>query len=276
MEDKKKSGKGLVVIIVILTVLLLGAVGYICYDKFYQKENTGKHLTVETQEDLVEQNLFKLKDISCQGEKVCAKEIKISYNNKNHILKLLKKKKNSENGQYLIELYIDDQIIKEFDGGSDFWDRGDQVSINDLTGYVYVMNKKYLAVIYNIDDYKTYWNLSIFNDNQFVDTIERVADNMHFQGHEIYLKFYNKEINDEMGALDLIEFDDGSIKYWINDYKNYCESENNNVNSDKNIRINQHEVSYGGGKIDNSVINTIKGTEIGGAYPCEGTLKNLS
>lgn len=40
MEENKKSNKGLIVLVVILSILLIGAVGYICYDKFMAKEDS--------------------------------------------------------------------------------------------------------------------------------------------------------------------------------------------------------------------------------------------
>ena len=35
--EKSKTNKGLVVMVVILSIALLGAIGYICYDKFMVK-----------------------------------------------------------------------------------------------------------------------------------------------------------------------------------------------------------------------------------------------
>lgn len=66
MEDKKKSSKGLVVIIVILTVLLLGAVGYICcdkgvFDKFIGKEDPKQQEKIK-EEKLSEKDVMKLHD----------------------------------------------------------------------------------------------------------------------------------------------------------------------------------------------------------------------
>ncbi|MGN0992554.1 MAG: hypothetical protein ACI4PE_01250 [Bacilli bacterium] len=38
MEENKKSNKGLIILVVILSILLIGAIGYICYDKLMVKE----------------------------------------------------------------------------------------------------------------------------------------------------------------------------------------------------------------------------------------------
>ena len=61
-----KETKGKTITIVILIILLLGAISYICYDKFLTKDETNK---VETKtdsinkEELIKQISFKLEDI---------------------------------------------------------------------------------------------------------------------------------------------------------------------------------------------------------------------
>ena len=85
---EKKNNTGLVVTIIILVVLLLGLGGYICYDKFYldKKDDTSNTNGTINNEELVKENSFKLSDIQCTLENnTCSKEVKVSYNNKNHI-----------------------------------------------------------------------------------------------------------------------------------------------------------------------------------------------
>lgn len=57
--EKEKSNKRLIIVVIILTVLLLGAVSYICYDKFMKKEptvevNLPKHETTVTDDKVKE------------------------------------------------------------------------------------------------------------------------------------------------------------------------------------------------------------------------------
>ena len=65
MEEKKKKNTGLKVLVVILTVLLIGAIGYICYDKGlfdkFVKNNEPKQET-KVEEKLSEEEVMKLHD----------------------------------------------------------------------------------------------------------------------------------------------------------------------------------------------------------------------
>ena len=59
--EKSKTNKGLVVMVVILSVLLMGAVGYICYDKFMVKEEPVAD-NEPKEEKLSEEEVMKLHD----------------------------------------------------------------------------------------------------------------------------------------------------------------------------------------------------------------------
>ena len=61
MEENKKSNKGLIVLVVILSILLIGAVGYICYDKLMVKEEPVNNDSKEI-EKLSEEEVMKLHD----------------------------------------------------------------------------------------------------------------------------------------------------------------------------------------------------------------------
>ena len=43
MEEKKKSNKGLIVLVVVLVIIFLGLIGYICYDKFMVVEDASNN-----------------------------------------------------------------------------------------------------------------------------------------------------------------------------------------------------------------------------------------
>ena len=62
MEENKKSNKGLIVLVVILSIALLGAIGYICYDKFMVKVEGPKQEEPKQEEKLSEEEVAKLHD----------------------------------------------------------------------------------------------------------------------------------------------------------------------------------------------------------------------
>ena len=62
MEENKKSNKGLIVLVVILSIALLGAIGYICYDKFMVKVEDPKQEEPKQVEKLSEEEVAKLHD----------------------------------------------------------------------------------------------------------------------------------------------------------------------------------------------------------------------
>ncbi|MGM9879316.1 MAG: hypothetical protein ACI31R_04755 [Bacilli bacterium] len=67
--EKSKTNKGLVVMVVILSIALIGAIGYICYDKFMVKEDLKQEETPK-EEKLSEEEVKKLHEslISKSGE----------------------------------------------------------------------------------------------------------------------------------------------------------------------------------------------------------------
>lgn len=103
-----------------------------------------------TEEELIKQISFKLGDIECTGTETCEKKVNLSYNNKNHELKLIKKyDKNTTN--YLIEVYEDNKLIDTLDGGryGNLWQAGIKPIdlIKNMDGYIYVIDSKYLGII---------------------------------------------------------------------------------------------------------------------------------
>ena len=161
----EKKNTGFIITIVVLVVLLLGLFGYVCYDKFYldKKDNKTNNDSVQ----LVEGNSFKLESIACVNENnTCSKSLKVAYNNKNHDIKLVKKL--VDNSKYVIDLYIDNSLVDSIDGGV-FFDWGDgskpQDLINNLDGYVYVVDYKYLAIVYRKEYAYPTWYLRYYNNN---------------------------------------------------------------------------------------------------------------
>lgn len=251
----KKKNMGLIITIVVLVVLLIGLGGYVCYDKFYldkKDNNESKNQTIE----LVKGNSFNLDSITCVNDNnTCSKSLSVSYNNKNHNVKLVKKLVN--NTKYVIDLYIDNTLVDSIDGGI-FYDWGDgfkaQDWINDLDGYIYVVDSKYLAIVSRKDDAKPSWYLRYYNDIVKVDMqpIEVASS-----GNSLSVD--GKELSD----VNSIVFDGNIITYW----KEYCGTTEKAIDND-HIVVEQHYVSFDGNKVNDSIKSYIKNAEGGGASVC--------
>lgn len=263
MEEvkKKKSNKGLIVLVVVLIILLLGSIGYICYDKLFsnEKPTEEKPNTIETpKENLITENTFKLSDINCVGTDtdVCEKTVKLSYNNANHNVKLIKKLTDST--KYSIEVYIDDQLIDTLDGGEFYsWNDGDKATdwLKNLDGYIYVIDSKYLGIVYRVDSAKPSWLLKFYDDTKPFENNKKIMV-ANYGGSLVQ---NNKTLTD----LDALEFDGTSIKYWYY----YC---GDDIETDDGyVAAQQHSVTFDGNKINNTVIKTIKDAIGGGQHSCE-------
>ena len=225
--EVKKSNKGLVITIVILIILLLGAAGYICYDKFLIKEEQTTPKTEETKEELVPQNEFKLEDIKCKGTDTCEKIIKLAYNGKNHELKLIKKY-DSSNKKYLIEVYEDNALIDTVNAGS-YDDSEGKIVYEDkngnkkvltpsevvkkMAGRVYVIDSKYLGIVYRHDIVNRnsidnpMWYLKFYNGNKPYKKSMLVA------APSIGIAESDGKWNN-LHTLEALEFDGTNVKYW--------------------------------------------------------------
>lgn len=90
MEEKKKSNKGLIVLVVILAILLVGSIGYICYDKIVLDKDINQVLS-KTKRDLKASN--EEKDKAVKNYKDAVSKIKkledksnVSVDDKNYII----------------------------------------------------------------------------------------------------------------------------------------------------------------------------------------------
>ena len=208
MEEKNKSNKGLVVLVILMFLVIIGLIGYICYDKGVFDELLGKDKP--EQEKLITGNTFRLADVNCEGADVCEKTIKLSYNDANHNVKLVKKLINEK--EYSVEVYIDNQLVDTLDGG-EFYDWGyDEEKpadlIKDLDGYIYVIDAKYLAIIYPKESVKTNWFLKFYNDTK-----------PHQSDKDIMVTRSGGAIaigDKDLTSIDSLEFDGNAIKYWAN------------------------------------------------------------
>lgn len=109
MEENKKSNKGLIVLVVILSILLIGAIGYICYDKFMAKEEPVADNEPQ-EEKLSEDEVKKLNDSLIAGNVsmfnggyIFDKKLDFSYNIDDVSVDII--------FPYVVQKYIDENNI---------------------------------------------------------------------------------------------------------------------------------------------------------------------
>ena len=262
--EEKKNNKGLKVLVVILIILLVGSVGYICYDKgmfdnFINKEKPIKEdtdISKAQNEELINQNTFNLGEIDCVGSDTCEKSVKLSYNNANHSVKLIKKLKDDK--KYIVEVYIDDKLIDTVDAG-EFYNWGDEKPndwIKEFEGYIYVIDSKYLGIVYPYEGFKRNWSLKFYNgeipyNNEEPIMVTRNGGSLVADG-------------ETLSDLSNLEFDGISIRYW----SEYCD---NDIKPEKghNMVAQKHSLTFNGSNIDDKVVQTRKDVEQGGAVLCD-------
>ena len=164
--NEKKNNRGLIVVIILLIVLCLGLGGFIVYDKLLKEEPKKVEQSKEETEELIKGNTFKLSDIDCAKEETdkCVKQIELSYDNVNHDVKLIKK---LIDNKYAIDVYIDNNLIDTLNGGLFYdWQDGDTAVdwLENLDGYIYVIDEKYLGLVYRVEGAKPSWFLKYYND----------------------------------------------------------------------------------------------------------------
>lgn len=265
MEEKKNKSTGKTITIIILIILLLGTTGYICYDKFLTKEEPKQVETPKKEtkkEELIKQSSFKLEDIECTGTETCEKKMKLAYNNKNHELKLIKKL-TDDTKNYKIEVYEDNKLIDTLDGGSseDFWQEGRQPldNIKNMDGYVYVIDGKYLGIVYRHEGAKPSWYLKFYNgDTPSQEKPIIVAA----YGTSYYSETY--ENGKDLFVISALEFDGHNIKYW----DRYCDSKTKPTNGGNTV-VAQYSLKFDGKKVTKTKGKVLTDAQGGGqAGPC--------
>ncbi len=256
MEERKKSNKGLIVLVVVLIVMILGLIGYICYGKFVTEEESVKSEStkVETsnKEELVQGNTFNLESISCVGTDSCEKSLRLAYNGVNHDVKLVKK---ASSDKYSIEVYIDNNLVDTLDGGIFPNYKNASSGINNMDGYVYVIDSKYLGIVYRVDSEQPYWNLKFYNDGVPSSEKEIMVARI---GSGITSESMGSDVN--LMGLESVSFDGSSVKYW----KTNCSIK---VSNEDYVAVEQHSVTFNG-TISDSVSNVVKDGMGSGQNPC--------
>lgn len=258
-HEKKGGNIGFTIFLILV---ILGLVGYICYDKgafdkLLEKYNIIEKDEPKTEEELVLENKFDLSSINCEGTDTCEKEVKLSYNNANHTIKLVKKSKDTT--KYAIEVYNDSSLIDTLDGGEFYDSEGnDKVSdlIKSLDGYIYVIDSKYFAIVYPKNNVKTTWFLKLYNDTKpyQMDNDIRVTQS----GGAI-------KVDDiDLTSLSSVDFDGHTIKYWAQ----YCGNEITPISS-KYLVAQQHALVFDGNAINDTVIKTARNAIGGGQFTCD-------
>ena len=278
MEEisKKKSNKGLVALVVVLIILLLGSIGYICYDKGVFDGLLGKDKVVEEfdqkeAESLVEGYQFRLKDIVCKNKDYsCEKEQKVSYNGKNHNLKIkffqeLDSKNKAVNLNYA--LYIDNNLINTWNGfvlnQASYSFPNDKVQLlsdYDLNfdGYIYVFNEKYLGILYGYSDWGTKgYRLNLYNENGLLSNpLQTSQDSLN---DSIIIDESGQQIssdkNSPLDGIDNINFDGNTLKYWFLP----CDSFNS---------VNHLGLTFNGSQVTINVLETKDNVSSGGSAGC--------
>ncbi len=257
----EKKNTGLVVTIIVLVVLLLGLGGYICYDKLYldKKDNTPNTNEPVSNEELVKENSFKLSDIQCVlDNNTCSKEVKVSYNNKNHIVKVIKKL--SSNEKYAIEVYVDGALLDTIDGGT-FYDWQDSTVASDwiknLDGYIYIVDNKYLALVYRYENAKPSWYLRYYNEN-------KKSSDKDILVASYGVSFGSETVGKDLFNLDKLEFNGNAISFW----SEYCKSDIK-PDADADLVIAKHSVTFDGNKVNDNIVKTANDAIGGGSSACE-------
>lgn len=261
--DRKSEGKskGLIALVVVLVVLLIGAFSYIGYDYYTDQKNEEESFSnADKTESLVMENAFRLKDVKCEyNDSSCEKEVKVAYNNENHVIKIkgtesVKEKlgEKSYATEVKYELYIDNSLVDTINAGPTT-EESAIISEFNFDGYVYIFDGKYLGFLMNyVSTGGSGYQLNIYNDGTKVldnpVTIDAAAQSFEENGSDL-------------DGIDNIEFDGTTLKYWFLDCNNRTSV----------IRLG---LTFDGTKTTIKVLETRNNIEGGGSSVCYNTETN--
>ncbi|MGM9878505.1 MAG: hypothetical protein ACI31R_00530 [Bacilli bacterium] len=279
MKDEKKSCTGLIVLVVILSVLLLGAVGYICYDKLNAEETCKPEETLSITEEevdkLVEMVPFDKRELAP------SKTYADAYTNSENETTIENVDKQVYSS-YAINLISDDKFLPYSKGlpVDDQYKDLSEEEIKEIGGETMYLEKDVLVdtlkTLYYVDDEDLVdgdmatrsQNNSIYKllDNYYVDIGTSSYDNQFYKYSKVVE--YKAESNDELIVTEKVGF----LIYGLNgfyltnsrDSKDYIYSCSNDC--DDSITKEKVKENYFDNNLDkfNTYQHTFKKTD--GAY----------
>lgn len=211
-NKEKRSFFNAKIIFIILLVILLGVLGYIAYNKISNKPDEASFTrNIRNNNSLVEGNTFSFNGLFCENnsDTECTKSVKVSYNNKNHVIKI-KRVKQTTNSTTIFKntIYIDDKIIDTLDGGT-MYNMDNKTTLN-FDGYIYVVQDKYLAIVTPfVVEKDTNYVINYYNE---FSKLGKGIDIIY--GEQKICKKSCSEDSNVLNSLENIEFDGKVFKYW--------------------------------------------------------------
>ncbi len=209
-KNNKSIGKIVVELILIVFLIILG---FFAYTKLLNTPDKSTITSLPPDSSyLIEGNTFGFNGLVCKNktDTSCTKDIKLAYNKKNHNISIIRNKTKSSNAiTYRFEIYLDDKLIDNIDGGVSYELKNNTSSDIDFDGYIYVVEDRYIALVLpfvvesNIN-YIVYYYENGIKIDKGIDLINAAQ------------KISNKE--DTLNDLDALEFDGKILKY----YKAFC------------------------------------------------------
>lgn len=207
IEKKNSFSK---ILIVILLAIITGLAGYYVGSKDLFEEGSKKGTNKQEKEQLIEDYSFNLKNVACQKEEnSCTKELKVSYNNENHIAKVVETvtpEKENATTKAKYTLYIDDKEVFNVDDTVVTTHADEDI---DMDGYIYIFDKTYIAFVLPEMNYKIGYTAYVFNsDNSYMRKLPISIGGM-------FIEKDGKDYN----LMDAVEFDGHTLKVWDRDCK---------------------------------------------------------
>ena len=228
-EEPVKKGVLSKIIIVFLLMIIAGLVGFVAGSQgWLDFKDIPKENTKEDKEPLIEGYSFSLKDIECSKEEnSCTKELRVSYNNANHVVKVIASVTGENKNSIKYTLYIDDKEEHTVnDSGLRLLPGEDIAPYLNIEGFIYVFDKTNIAFVLPTWSYKLAYIAYVFNPNNSYmrevpitgfgftkdDTDYWDINATEFDGHT--LKVWDRDCNDDSKGIQYaITIENGSLVF---------------------------------------------------------------
>ena len=212
-KEKNKGSKNIYSIIISLFLIgLLVLLGLLAFSRFGNAPEQNS-VTDELPEgsNLVEGNTFSFNGIICKTktENECTKELRVSYNKKNHNIKIKRIKRTTSSSTIIKnEIYVDDKLMDTVDGGA-MYEGADKYK-SDFDGYIFIGDSKYLIIVtpFMVDEYTNY----VVNYYDNGKKLGRGVDIIN--GEQTICKGSCDKNGEIMNDLEALDFDGKVLKYW--------------------------------------------------------------